>query len=280
MSEQCINRSLLLHRDNLNQFALWDNTFLDREVKNQEHLATFYDTLAKIAWFGFMVFSALFTMVFGQLNAYALLPALHALIHFYQPYMEFTYHAWKARAESEKERKLLYEGLTASYKKLAQLPETVLKDKATQLQSVKSPEKGELFIPLLTQYEYFSAAMNEKVQELSRLKLEILKDEAENKSETEQHEKRQNYFELEEHLCIQKVELAYLMHLLNHPFDKAKLSSFGTFETRELTQFCSWQALHRNCSASFFTPKNKESLSREDVQKMEILELYQKIYLT
>ena len=279
MSEQSINRSLLLHKDNLNPFALWDDVFLDREVKNQDHLATFYATSAKIAWFGFMVFSALFTMVFGLLNAYALPPALYALIHFYQPYMEFTYHAWKAKAEEEKGRKLLYEGLTSTYQNLSKFPENALKEKVSQLQTVKSPEKGELFIPLLAQYEYFTAAKEEKVRELRRLKQEILEDEAEKKPEKEQHKKRQEYFELEEQLCIQKIELAYVMHLLNHPFDKAKLSTFGTYKTKELSQFCSWQALYRNRSAPFFTPKDKASLTREDIQKMEILELYKKIYL-
>jgi len=279
MSELSTNRSLLLHKDNLNPFALWDGVFLRKEINTQDHLATFYNTLAKIAWFGFMVFSACFTMVFGLLNAYALPPALYVLIHLYQPYMEFTYHAWKARAENEKERKILYEGLSATYQTLQNLPEDTLKQKVTQLQSVSSPENGELFLPLLTQYKYFKKAVKEKVRELTRLRNEIFEDEAEKKPEEEQHAKRQMYFALEESICVQKVELAYLMHLLNHPFDKEKLSSFGTFEKKEIAQFCSWQALYRNRSAPFFTPNKKASLSKDDIQSLEVLELYKRIYL-
>ena len=279
MSELSTNPSLLLHKDNLNTFALWDDVFLSQEVFTQDHLATFYDTLAKISWFGFMVFSACFIVAFGLLNAAALPPALYAIIQLYQPYMEFTYHSWKIRSESEKERKLLYEGLSSTYQTLQNLPESTLKERVSELQIVDSPEKGELFLPLLTQYNYFKQMVEEKVEALKSLKEEILNGDTECKPEEEQHAKREMYFTLEESICVQKIELAYLMHLLNHPFDKKKLSAFGSFEKKELKHFSSWQAFYRSRSVPFFTPKHKSGLSKDDIQSLEILDLYKRIYL-
>jgi hypothetical protein len=278
MSDMSINKTVQLHRDTLNPFALWDESVLTTEANSQDHLAIYYDALAKTAWFGFMVFSALFTLTIGTLNAYSLPATLYFLIHLYQPYMEATYHSFKIYAETNRNKKCMYFGISTVYQKLEHLSESRLRNKLNALQSGPSKEKPELYLPILAQYTYFKKEMKKKTRELQILASSILQGEVEGKTEKALHLKRQAYFELEESLCIQKVELAYLVHLINHPFDKSKLEIFGSFEKIECSHLCSWQAFHPKQSPLFFKPQEKPGLTREEIKSLSINELHQKIF--
>jgi len=278
MSENSANRTLYIHKDRLNPFALWDNAFLAREARSKAHNITVYETLAKVAWVAFMIFGAIFTMSLGTLNVYSFPAALYALTHLYQPYMEATYHNWKAQAESGRNKQRMYAGILSTYQKLQLLSTTALKSAVEGITKSPIVKNSELYLPLLAQYNYFMEKMTEKNEQLQKLTDEIDYDEVVKQSEDILFQKRKAYYELEESLCIQKVELAYLIHLIYHPFDKNKLPAFGLFEQKEFSHYCSRQLFHPDSSPIFFRSLTKSSLTREQVKNLSPTEIYEKSF--
>ena len=120
--------------------------------------------------------------------------------------------------------------------------------------------------------------MKEKLEQLQKFVDEMRLDESEGALEEEIHLKRQEHYEIENRLCIQKVELAYLIHLIHHPFDKNRLSTFGSFEQKQFSQYCSRQLFHPHTSPIFFRPVEKSDLTRQQIRNLSPSELYEAIF--
>lgn len=183
-------------------------------------------------------------------------------------------------AAKSRSKKAVFTGILNEYQKLLKDTDKSLRDQVETLTGEPPQKSGELYLPLLAQYTFFEKQKREKEEKLQVLAAQIFHDESQKDLESTLHLKRKAYYHLEEQLCIQKIELAFLLHVLNHPFDKRRLLAHGCFNQKAFIYFCSEQFFHRKSSPIFFTSVENGNITWDEARNLTPTELHARIFKT
>lgn len=274
-------------RNFLNPCCLWNQEFLDKDAHSQMQNAFFHEGIAKTCWVSYLLFSAFLSVSLSAINTSYLPTALTAIYFLYQPFMEWAYYPSQTFAALAKAKERSSHGISAEIKHLSSLPNKKLKELIESRRGKPINDASGIYLSLLAQYNFLNEDKQVKELEIQELKSEVdnnnskLLDTPEERKKSLRaslHHQRKFIYEREERLYIQKVELAYLLHLLRNPYDKKKLSEFGNYESVTFSHFCSSQIGDLVTSPPFFKPTEKPSISWNQIKSWTVSELHDAIF--
>lgn len=287
MSVTSPNQIPTTSREFLSPFALWDAPYLSNEMRTQAQSHLFYDTLAKVSWVAYLAITALITVSLGALNVRYLPAALFSLMHFYQPFMKATHHSYVKYAKDAQESEAIFQGILKELQALQSLPAAEFEAKVVKRREALPKEGTGICLSLLAQYRFFKKDLKKRDETIDKLQKELNRDESKlteltgaDKVAKEEviRQKVKQIYQLEEQFYTQKVELAYLLHLIRNPFDRKRLAEYGRFERMKFSHFCIKHVREPGASPFRFHPKEKPPLSHRELKSWEIHQIHNAIF--
>jgi len=276
-----------VRRPFLNSFCLWDAAFLEKEVAQQKKNKLFFEVAAKVSFLTYLFFSAFMTFFLGAASSCYLPPVVYSIIYLYHPFMELTYHHFKAKVSFLGYRTHLFEGLLEKYQEVLALNTEEIQAQVEKLVDTSLFEPPPIYLPLLVQNKYFEQEKSQLEESLKDQKSAIEQEEQElvllSKEEKKRKEqvliaKRAYYYKQEERLCIRKIELAFIRHLMAHPFDKKRLAEFGNYHEEPFADYCARSFFKPAAPSLFFETHSGKEFTKDEIRSNCIETLHEHIF--